>query len=269
MARQRRRHLLSLSAWHAGVGPRSPASDNVLHDPERLAACKSVIMDLAELLSLPGVQEICELRSAVGLMALHGGSQDRGTHEIASRTAEQTGASYYAIVQPSGLRFHLTSRRHNPDDSDRFRAFLQHVEIAISIHGFGRDGFSLTADPVGGVVIEPYGPALLGGQSGPLRGIIVGGRHTKLLAGARRLLHDRFTGYHVADERIRLGFDPNNPVNLPSSHGVQVELPPGLRGIGDFGDQLVPGEDEMVTKVITALVELTNLASTMCQTTIT
>jgi phage replication-related protein YjqB (UPF0714/DUF867 family) len=163
----------------------------------------------------------------------------------------------------------LSSRRHNPDDSDRLRAFLQHVEIAISVHGFGRDGFALTADPVGGVIIEPYGPALLGRQSGPLRGIIVGGRHTELLDVARRLLHDRFTGYHVADERVRLGFHPNNPVNLPSSHGIQVELPPGLRGIGDFGDQLVPRADGMVTEVIAALVELTNLASTMCRTTIT
>ena len=209
------------------------------------------------------------MRSAVGLMALHGGSQDRGTHEIASRTAQQTGASYYAIVQPSGLRFHLTSRRHNPDDSDRLRAFLEHVEIAISVHGFGRDGFSLTAHPAAGVVVEPYGPALLGRQSGPLRGIIVGGRHTELLDAARQLLHNRFTGYHLADERVRLGFDPKNPVNLPSSHGVQVELPPGLRGIGDFGDQLVPREDEMVTEVIAALVELTNLASTMCGSTVT
>ena len=220
-------------------------------------------MGLAELLSWPGVEEICELRSAVGLMALHGGSQDRGTHEIASRIADETGASYYAIVQPSGMRFHLTSLRHNPDDSDRLRAFLQHVEIAISIHGFGRDGFSLTADPVGGVVIEPYGPALRGRQSGPLRGIIVGGRHTELLNVARRLLHDRFAGYHVADGRVRLGFHPNNPVNLPTSHGVQVELPPGLRGIGDFGDQLVPKKDGMVTEVIAALVELTDLAATM------
>ena len=235
----------------------------------QVGACKSVIMDLGDLLSWPGVQEICELRSAVGLMALHGGSQDRGTHEIASRTAQQTGASYYAIVQPSGLRFHLTSRRHNPDDSDRLRAFLQHVEIAISVHGFGRDGFALTADPVGGVVVEPYGPALRGRQSGPLRGIIVGGRNTELLEVARRLFHDRFTGYHVADERVRLGFHPNNPVNLPSSHGIQVELPPGLRGIGDFGDELVPREDGVVTQVVAALVELTNLASTMCRTGIT
>jgi phage replication-related protein YjqB (UPF0714/DUF867 family) len=238
------------------------------YDSKRLATCKSVIMDLAELLSLPGVREISELRSAVGLMALHGGSQDRGTHEIASRTAERTGASYYAILQPSGVRVHLTSRRHNPDDSDRLRAFLEHVEIAISVHGFGRDSFALKVDLAGGVVIEPYGPALLGRQSGPLRGIIVGGRNTELLDVARRLLHDRFTGYHVADERIRLGFDPNNPVNLPSSHGVQIELPPGLRGIGDFGDQVVPRGDGIVTEVIAALVELTNLASTMCGNTI-
>jgi hypothetical protein len=36
-----------------------------------------------------------------------------------------------------------------------------------------------------------------------------------------------------------------------------------------LGDQLVPRADGMVTEVIAALVELTNLASTMCQITIT
>jgi phage replication-related protein YjqB (UPF0714/DUF867 family) len=221
-------------------------------------------MDLADVLSLPGVLEISSLRSAVGFMALHGGSQDRGTHEIASRAAEESGASYYAIVQPSGIRAHLTSRRHNPDHSERLRGFLAHVQIAISVHGFGRDGFALRIDPTEGVVIEPYGPALRGRQSGPLRGIIVGGQNSDLVEAARGLFHDRFPGYHVADERIRLGFDPNNPVNLPSSHGVQVELPPGLRGIGDFGERLVPSEDGIVTEVIAALVELANVASAMC-----
>ena len=95
----------------------------------------------------------------------------------------------------------------------------------------------------------------------------MGGRNTELLEATRRLLHERFSGYHVADERIRLGFHPNNPVNLPSSHGVQIELPPGLRGIGDSGDQLVPGGDGIVTEVITALVELANLAKAMCHET--
>jgi phage replication-related protein YjqB (UPF0714/DUF867 family) len=217
-------------------------------------------MDLAELLTLPGVQEECVLRSGVGLMALHGGSQDRGTHEIASRAAERAGASYYAIVQPSDMRVHLTSRHHKPDDSERLRAFLRHVEVAISVHGFGRDGFDLRLDPAGGLVVEPYGPARRGRQTGPLRGIIVGGRNAELLSVTRGLLHDRFDGYRVADEGIRLGFHRENPVNLPSAQGVQIELPPGLRGIGDFGDQLTPSEDGVVTEVVAALVELANRA---------
>jgi phage replication-related protein YjqB (UPF0714/DUF867 family) len=217
-------------------------------------------MDLAELLALPGVEEDFVPRSAIGFMALHGGSQDRGTHEIASRAAQLAGASYYAIVQPSGLRVHLTSRRHNPDHSQRLRAFLRHVEIAISVHGFGRDAFGLRIHPEQGLVIEPYGPERRGRQTGPLRGIILGGRNAELLDLARRLFRDRFAGYRVADERIRLGFHPNNPVNLTSAQGVQIELPPGLRGIGDFGEQLEADEDGIVTEVIEALVELAGRA---------
>jgi len=201
------------------------------------------------------------LRSGVGFMALHGGSQDRGTDQLASRAAEQSGASYYAIVQPRGLRVHLTSRLHNPEHSERLQDFLGHVEIAISVHGFGRDGFSLWVDPGRGPILDPYGPALRGRQTGPLRGIIVGGRNPDLLGAARGLLHDRFAGYHVADERVRLGFHADNPVNLPSAHGIQIELPPGLRGIGDFGEQLVPAEDGIVGETIAALVELADRAT--------
>jgi hypothetical protein len=54
---------------------------------------------------------------------------------------------------------------------------------------------------------------------------------------------------------------PDNPVNLPSEHGVQIELPPGLRGIGDFGEHLKPNEDGVVTDTIAALVELSDRAS--------
>jgi phage replication-related protein YjqB (UPF0714/DUF867 family) len=194
-------------------------------------------------------------------MALHGGSQDRGTDQIARLSAEQAGASYYAIVQPAGLRVHLTSRRHDPDQSALLRGFLQHVDTAISVHGFGRDSFALWIDPERGLVIDPYGPAIRGNQSGPLRGVIVGGRNAELLEAARQLLHDRFAGYRVADERVRLGFHPDNPVNLPSERGVQVELPPGLRGIGDFGELFAPHQDGVVTEVVAALVELANRAA--------
>ncbi len=218
-------------------------------------------MDLAQLLTMPGTREECVLRSSVGFMALHGGSQDRGTEQIARRAAKEANASYYAIVQPAGLRVHLTSRLHDPEHSAQLRAFLEHVEVAISVHGFGREGFSLWCDPDRGLVVEPYGPAVRGSQTRPLRGIIVGGLNTQLLDAARRLFHERFAGYHVADERIRLGFHPDNPVNLPSAHGVQVELPPGLRGIGDFGETLVPRQDGVVSDVVAALVELATRAT--------
>ena len=217
-------------------------------------------MDLAELLTLPGVTEECILRSRVGLMALHGGSQDRGTEKIAQRVAEQADASYYAIVQPARLRVHLTSRLHNPEHSTALQAFLKHVDIAISVHGFGRDGFALWLDPDRGLVVEPYGPEMKGRQTGPLRGIIVGGRNTPLLEAARKLFDGRFPGYHVADERVRLGFHPDNPVNLPRAHGVQVELPPGLRGIGDLGEIYRPRPDGLRDDLVGALVELAQRA---------
>ena len=231
--------------------------------------CQPEEMDLAELLTLPGIKEECILRSNVGFMALHGGSQDRGTDQIAGQAAEQAGASYYAIVHPNGLRVHLTSRLLNPDHSTTLQSFLDHVDVAISVHGFGRDGFALWFDPDRGLVVEPYGPAMKGRQTGPLRGIIVGGQNGQLLDAARQLFHERFAGYHVADERVRLGFHPDNPVNLPSSHGVQVELPPGLRGIGDFGETLVPREDGVVSEVVAALVELASWAAESLPTTST
>jgi phage replication-related protein YjqB (UPF0714/DUF867 family) len=218
------------------------------------------LIDLAELLTLPGVREDCVLRSTVGFMALHGGSQDRGTDHLARHAARQSGASYYAIVQPNGLRVHLTSRLHDPDHSATLRTFLDHVDIAISVHGFGRDGFALWVDPGRGLVVEPYGPMMKGRQTGPLRGIILGGLNRDLLAVGRRLFHDRFEDYHVADERVRLGFHPDNPVNLPLAHGVQIELPPGLRGIGDLGERFAPTEDGVVVEVIDALVEFAQQA---------
>ena len=150
-----------------------------------MATCEPEEMDLAELLGMPGIREECVLRSPVGFMALHGGSQDRGTDQIARQAAAETGASYYAIVQPPGRRVHLTSRLHDPACSANLRAFLDHVSVAISVHGFGRDGFALWLDPDRGLIVEPYGPSIRGRQTGPLRGIIVGGLNAQLHGVAR------------------------------------------------------------------------------------
>lgn len=218
-------------------------------------------MDLRELLDVPGVTEECALRSTIGFMALHGGSQDRGTDHIARLAAERSGSSYYAIIQPPNVRVHITSRLHDPAHSPTLQSFLDHVHTALSVHGFGRDTLTLRVDPNRGPIIEPYGPAMRGAQTGPLTGIIVGGRNAPLLEHARAIFHDRFDGYHVADERLRLGFHPENPVNLPRQHGVQIELPPGLRGIGPYGERFDPDLDGIEDALIDCLVELATVAA--------
>src|SRR5215470_20235272 len=57
----------------------------------------------ADLLAHPDVVEHLELRSSVGLLALHGGLEP-GTAEIAQAVAASTGASCYTISQPTDLR---------------------------------------------------------------------------------------------------------------------------------------------------------------------
>ncbi|HEV2370000.1 MAG TPA: poly-gamma-glutamate hydrolase family protein [Acidimicrobiales bacterium] len=218
-------------------------------------------MRLRDLLSEPAVSEECVLRSTVGFMALHGGSQDRGSDVIARRAAERSGSSFYAIVQEPGIRVHIPSHRHDPMDSEVFGRFLGHVDIVISVHGFGRDSLRLLPDPALGIRVEPYGPALKEGQRGPHRGTILGGRNRQLAARARLHLEQRLPDYRFVDEERWLGplagLHPANPVNLPPQAGVQVELPPALRGIGELGELLVPrSDDPEVLGVIGAMTAL-------------
>lgn len=215
-------------------------------------------MRLRELLEQRGVVEELALRSPVGFMALHGGSQDRGSDAIARRAAEAAGASFYAIVQPPSLRIHLPSHRHDPADSPTLTSFLAHVDVVFSVHGFGRDSLRLLPDPGLGIRVEPYGPPLKDGQKGPHRGAILGGRNRPLAARVRWHLEHRLPGWRFVDEEHRLGplagRHPANPVNLPPEAGVQVELPPGLRGIGLHGEVLTPDPgDSAVARVVEAL----------------
>ena len=98
----------------------------------------------AELLEHDGVEEDLELRSSFGLMAFHGGNLEEGTDVIAAAVAEQAGASLYAVRQPVGLRWHLPSVEIGPADSPALAAFLDHVDVAVAVHGYGRDGMWTT-----------------------------------------------------------------------------------------------------------------------------
>jgi phage replication-related protein YjqB (UPF0714/DUF867 family) len=155
------------------------------------------------------VEERCVLRSRVGLMAFHGGNLERGTDLIATAAAERAGASLYAVVQPPDLRWHVPSHEFRPDRSAALAAFVDHVEVAIAVHGYGRHGMWTT--------------------------LLAGGRHRPLAAALGAALRDRLgEGFTVISDldaipRELRGAHPRNPVNLPRHGGVQLELPPRVR----------------------------------------
>ena len=165
----------------------------------------------AELLAHPGVEEVCELRSPFGLMAFHGGNLEVGTDVIAERAAALGGASLYAVRQPADLRWHIPSTAVQPSESEALARFLDHVHVVVAVHGYGREGFWTTL--------------LLGGRNRPL---------ASHLAGALRAAIEP-QGYDVIDAlddipaQLR-GVHRANPVNLPRDAGVQLELPPRIRG---------------------------------------
>jgi phage replication-related protein YjqB (UPF0714/DUF867 family) len=163
----------------------------------------------AELLAMKGVQEVCELRSRIGFMAYHGGSLEEQTDVIASRAAQRSGASYYGVLQPDDLQWHIPSHKVNPKSSAQLKTFIDHVDIVITIHGFGRrDHFT---------------------------SLLLGGQNRNLADHVARHLKPRLPDYEIVTELDRIpkdlrGLHADNPVNLPAQQGVQLELPPRIRG---------------------------------------
>jgi phage replication-related protein YjqB (UPF0714/DUF867 family) len=165
---------------------------------------------LAELLRQPGVEEQVALRSGVGVLALHGGLEER-TAEIARAVAERADASYYAVVQPADLRWHVPSHQFDPAESDALTSVLEHCSRLVSLHGYGRAGYWTT--------------------------VLVGGGDRPLAAALGLALRVALPDYEICDEVEAIpdglrGLDPRNPVNAGRGGGVQLELPPRVRGIG-------------------------------------
>lgn len=168
-------------------------------------------MSFAELLAHDGVVETLALRSTFGFLAFHGGSLEQVTDRIATEAAERAGASLYAVAQPPDLRWHIPSRLVTPDASDKLAAFLDHVEVAIAIHGYGREG--------------------------RWTDILLGGSNRQLADRTGRALRTALPDYTIVTElddvpaELR-GMPPDNPVNCVRGGGVQLELPPRVRGLG-------------------------------------
>jgi phage replication-related protein YjqB (UPF0714/DUF867 family) len=161
-----------------------------------------------ELLRQPGVREELELRSPFGFMAFHGGLEG-GTEVVAGQAAELAGASLYTVVQPATLVWHIPSSEVSPDHSDALARFLDHVDVVVAIHGYGR-----AARP---------------------DDLLLGGTNRELAAHLARRLRLVGDGFQPIDDLAAIppelrGLHPDNPVNRPRSGGVQLELPPRARG---------------------------------------
>lgn len=164
---------------------------------------------LDQLLAHPGVEERCTLGSRFGLMAFHGGNLERGTDLIAVAAAERSGASLYTVTQPPDLRWHVPSVEFTPARSAALARFVDHVDVVVAVHGYGREGRWTTL--------------LLGGGNRPLA--------AQLGAALRAGLGP---GFEVVDDLDAIpvelrGVHRRNPVNLPAGGGVQLELPPRVR----------------------------------------
>jgi len=204
-------------------------------------------MRLGALLEEPGVDEILSLAGPVGIMALHGGGQDRVTDEIAAEAASRSGASLYAVVQPATLRWHIPSYRYSPEESQQLRSFLDHVRVVISVHGYGVDNWRMDWQPPG------FESTRLG-QFHAREAFLLGGRNRARAADLAARLRSALPGYEVWDDLDRIPpkaacQDPRNPVNLAPEGGVQVECPARVRGLGP---RATPEDTAVLIEVLAA-----------------
>ncbi len=188
------------------------------------AVSADVVPSFARALAEPGAVERVELRSRFGFMAFHGGALERQTDRIAAAAAEAAGASLYAVAHPEPDPPHFPSIDVRGDHSPLLAGFLAHVAVVVTVHGYGRDGMFTS--------------------------LLLGGGNRTLAAVLAAELSAALPEYDVVGEldaipRELRGLHPDNPVNVPRFGGVQLELPPRVRGLGPrwaswAGDGFVP-----------------------------
>jgi phage replication-related protein YjqB (UPF0714/DUF867 family) len=162
-----------------------------------------------DLLAADGVVEECHLRGKVGFMAYHGGGLEEMTDVIARAAAAASECSYYAVLQPDHLKWHIPSHKVSAEESPALQRFIDHVDVVITVHGYGRNNMWTTL--------------LLGGQNRSFADHVAD--------HLRPALPDYVveTRLHEMPRELR-GLHHRNPVNLPRQQGVQIELPPRVRG---------------------------------------
>lgn len=178
----------------------------------------------ARALAEPGAVERVELRGSFGFMAFHGGQLERQTDRIATAAADAAGASLYTVTHPGPNPPHFPSIEVQRHESDALHAFFEHVDVVVTVHGYGRDGMFTS--------------------------LLLGGGNRVLATALQDELTPALPDYEIVTDldaipRELRGLHPNNPVNVPRHGGVQLELPPRVRGLGPrwadwAGDGFVP-----------------------------
>ena len=162
-------------------------------------------------------------------MAIHGGGLEQMTDVIAERAADAADASLYVVRHPDHYPHHLPSSLYRAAESERLTEFLEHVDVAVSLHGYGRIGRSTQ--------------------------LLAGGRNRALAEHLAR--HVSVPGYQVITDigaipRELRGLHPDNPVNRVREGGTQLELTPRVRGISPRSQ--LPGDDG-ISPATSALVQ--------------
>jgi phage replication-related protein YjqB (UPF0714/DUF867 family) len=206
-----------LRRWDPGQWP-APKANPAVHK------------SLSELLEEPGMVEESRLRSRFGFLAIHGGGLERMTDVIADQAADGADASVYVLRHPDGYPYHLSSSRFRPEESAVLAEFLGYVDVAVSLHGYGRIGRSTQ--------------------------LLAGGGNRALAAHLAR--HLELPGYRVITDLDAIppelrGLHPDNPVNRMRGGGAQLELSPQIRGISP-GESSPPGLSPATAALVRGLV---------------
>lgn len=197
-------------------------------------------ISFGQLLAKPDVVEILDLRSTIGFCAFHGGNLERVTEQIASEAAARSGSSFYGVLQPRGMRHHLPSAKVDPAHSQKLAAFLDHCTHVIAVHGYGLRGHFAS--------------------------LLCGGGNRELARHVAKHLRDCLPAYESIDDIERIpkslrGLHPKNPCNLTSGGGMQLELPPRVRGLTplvlhwpshDYQKQRFPHVNDVIEGLIRA-----------------